>query len=252
MGIRIAICQQRPVEDIGDNLRRIEGFIFQNNADLYVFPELFLTGYRADAVYTDDIGVTVDRLRLLCNERDIAVAVGAPMPLSGGTADSFLFITGAGTVRYDKLCPARFGLYSEQFVAGSVPVLAEFRDLKIGLAICYDAFFPELARWYARHGADLIIYLSASAVQSKVYFDRVLPARALENTVYVLFCNNVGRCGKLTMAGTSRLLSPLGDTVLQMDGTEGTAFTYADRAVVLSSRKIRTHLADIPSFFRRS
>jgi len=249
VGIRIAICQLVISGSTGLNLSSIEGIVLQNRADLYVFPELSLTGYSADAEYSEDIAVALDRLRLICNERDAAVVLGAPMPAKHGTADALLFITGTRTIRYDKLYPANFGIYTEQYTPGLRPVMVEFRGLKIGLEVCYDLFFPEISRYYARNGADLIICAAASAEPSFDYVRRMLPARALENTVYFLYCNSVGDCGGIRFFGCSGLYSPLGEEIELLRTDESIRMTYVDQAVVANARKKRPQLRDVRDDF---
>ena len=76
MGIRIAICQIAGTSDPEENLKRIEGAIMQNQADLYVFPELYLTGYGNSEFDPEDTVIAENRLRIICNNMDVAVAVG--------------------------------------------------------------------------------------------------------------------------------------------------------------------------------
>ena len=103
MGIRIAICQIAGTSDPEENLKRIEGAIMQNQADLYVFPELYLTGYGNSEFDPEDTVIAENRLRIICNNMDVAVAVGAPMQWYNGITDSMLFITPLETYRYDKM-----------------------------------------------------------------------------------------------------------------------------------------------------
>jgi predicted amidohydrolase len=248
MGLKMAICQSKSaMGEVSTNLNRALSIISQTKADLYIFPELYLTGYGADyASLETDIQYALDKIRIRCMELDIAVAIGAPAYLPDGIRNSLYFITHEGTDRYDKLYLAKFGIYSEDaFVPGKIPVTSTFRDMKFGLSICYDVFFPEIYRNYAVSGADVNICISASAGPSREYLERILPARSLENVIYTVFVNNISDFGEQKFYGHSRLLGPLGNVLAETGDGEEIACVYVDRAVVDNARKERRHLADL-------
>ncbi|AGI48223.1 putative amidohydrolase [Thermoplasmatales archaeon BRNA1] len=177
-----------------DNLKRAEGAILQNEADLYVFPELFLSSYDTTTFNPEDTPTAEKRLRLLCGERDCAVAIGAPVQWYNGVTDSLLFITPTETFRYDKIYLANFGIYNESaFEPGKSPAIVEWKGMKIGLEICYDVTFPELHRFYATHDCDIVIVSAASAEPSKKVLMNILPTRSVENTVYTVYVNSIGK-----------------------------------------------------------
>jgi predicted amidohydrolase len=250
MSVKIAMCQVRStVGDVGLNLDRILSTISQVNADVYVFPELFLTGYGADyGSLKEDVEMALNKLTLWCSEKDIAIAVGAPMYIKDTIRNSLYFVTQSSTIRYDKLYLAKFGIYSERvFRQGSRPVIAEFKGMRFGLSICYDIFFPEIFRFYAVNGADVNICISASAEPSREFFERVAPARSLENVIYTVFVNNVGAFGDTEFFGHSRLIGPIGNTVSEADEKECIKCVCVDGEVVRNARKIRTHMSDLRS-----
>ena len=139
--------------------------------------------------------------------------VGAPYPHEKGLMNVLWVISpdGEETV-YEKLHLADFGVFDEAkaFVPGDSGCMVDIGGFRFGLSICYDMFFPELYRRYALMGADVLICSSASPMKSKGPFDKVLPARAVENTCYMLFVNNVGEQGSFEFFGGSRAISPIG------------------------------------------
>lgn len=248
MGVRVAICQIRStVGDVGLNLDRIMSTISQIDADVYVFPELFLTGYGADyGTLKEDVEIALNKLTLWCSEKDIAIAVGAPMYIKDTIRNSLYFVTQKSTIRYDKLYLAKFGMYSEHmFTPGSRPVIAEFKGMRFGLSICYDMFFPEIFRFYAVNNADANICISASANYSKEFFERIIPARSLENVIYTIFVNNIGTFGENSFFGHSRLVGPLGNTVSETNDDECVKRVFLDKEVIENARKLRTHINDL-------
>ncbi|MDC7950866.1 carbon-nitrogen hydrolase family protein [Methanomassiliicoccaceae archaeon COG_1] len=248
MGIRMGLCQLHSDADIDGNLKMMEGAIIQNKADLYVFPELFLTGYGNTTFDPEAIVTAESRLRILCNERDAAVVFGTSMQWYNGVTNSALFVTPQETYRYDKLYPAVFGPYDERmYEKGTSPRIVEWEGMRFGLEICYDVMFPEIHRFYAVHGCDMVVCLAASGEQSERIMRTVLPARSLENTVYTVFCNGIGDMGDGNrMFGGSAMYSPLGEEVLSAGGGgETVAVGIADSEVVAHARGIRHHLQDL-------
>ncbi len=65
---------------------------------------------------------------------------------------------------------------------------------KIGLFVCYEVRFPEVARYQRSKGADIIVMPTAwiSGKLKSLHFRTLITARAIENTVYMLACNQCG------------------------------------------------------------
>ena len=88
---------------------------------------------------------------------------------------------------------------------------------RIGLFICYDAFFPEAARVMAIKGVDLLVNSTNWEKPYSYDMDMVMTSRALENTVYLACCNRIGFDTKLGFFGHSRILDPLGKVITCLD-----------------------------------
>jgi 5-aminopentanamidase len=171
-------------------------------ADLYVFPELFLTGYMIrDEVFrlAEGLdGVSVRQVEKLCDEYGAHVLFGMAAwdsELPGVLRNSAVLVSPDEIVhRYDKVNLASFGPFEESlyFGGGCTASLMEADGHKIGAIICYDMFFPELSKAYALEGAEAIICIAASPITSREYFERLIPARAIENTTYMVYVNQVG------------------------------------------------------------
>lgn len=76
-----------------------------------------------------------------------------------------------------------------QFNSNFIPMYLKHLDLNIGILICYDWRFPELARKYATSGADLLVYPSNLVTP---YWLNAFPARAIDNKVFVAVSNRIG------------------------------------------------------------
>lgn len=248
MRLEAAICQLRSVmNDPEANVGKVLGCL--DEGDLLVFPELFLTGYGAG--YADlepDVERCMGMIQDACRDADKAVAVGAPRYEGDRTYNSLAFVSPEGTVWYDKICLANFGVYAErEFTPGREVVLGEFRGIRFGMCVCYDVFFPEILRTCSVRGAGANICVAASAQPSKPFLDRVLPARALENVSYMLYANHVGPVNGLEMHGCSRGLDPFGEVAAPPGEGEYVTRMAIDTDRLAECREVRHNLDD----FRR-
>ncbi len=245
MEIKTALCQLAAGDDYEENLRRLIETVDLNDADLYVFPELYLSSYGGD-LPPGFLGRAIDEIRDACRDNGCAVCVGAPAE-SDGLRNSQFFITGDSVDRYDKIHLARFGIYAEdRFTQGSAPVMVEYMGMRIGIEVCYDIMFPEVHRAYAKAGADIVICAAASAGPSRPFMERIGPARSLENTVYTVFLNNIGSDGKgNTFWGGSCVYDPLGEKKAVLGADEGISVVTLSSGEIEAARKVRHHLEDI-------
>src|SRR5262249_24487797 len=92
--------------------------------------------------------------------------------------------------------------------------------LRLALLICYDAEFPEAVRGAAREGAQAIIVPTALADRWQVVATRVMPARAFENGVYLVYANHAGREGDITYVGASCIRNPDGEDIARAGAME--------------------------------
>ncbi len=246
MGVRLAICQYAASDDVFQNIETIRRAIGSADADMYLFPELFLTGYGCRSFDEGTLSEAVKAVSELSKEKGVAIALGMPAILSGKVYNSLVFFTPDSETRYDKLYLANFSPYDEGvFEPGSRPVMVEWKGLKIGLEVCYDVMFPEIHRHYAVKGADLVMVASASAEKSRYAMETVVPARSFENTVYTAFCNNIGMGPAGRFYGGSAIFSPLGQKVDQLNDAEGIILAYIDPDEIASARSARHHLEDL-------
>ena len=247
MRIELGMCQLRPVMGSPEtNARKILEILEEGVADVYAFPELYLTGYGSDCSEMEyETERCVGMISDACRSVDSAVALGTPWFEDGVMYNSMAFLSPDGDVVYHKSHLARVGVYSEEgFGQGSEPVTGWFRGIGFGLCVCYDIFFPEILHGCSLNGASVNICCAASAMQSKPFLDTVLPARALENVSYMVYMNNTGRFGDLVMHGCSRCLDPFGRTMSDCGTGECIRTATIDTENLAESRSIRHHLDD--------
>lgn len=125
----------------------------------------------------------------------------------------------------------------------------------IGVAICWDQWFPEAARAMTLAGADILFYPTAigsepeePTLDSRDSWQRVMIGHAVANAVGVVASNRVGREGNgndaITFYGSSFICDPRGDKLAELDRTEqGIALATLD---VEHLRRVRASMG----FFR--
>ncbi len=203
------------------NLKIISDVASSSNTDLLVFPEMFLTGYTlGDKVFelAETIpGPSSQAISDLAVENDVTIVCGMPekdIPGKGRVFNSALVATPDGRSHsYRKIHLPNFGPFQDKryFESGDLPELIDTPFGKLGLMICYDIFFPELSKHYAKAGADILICISASPSTTRIFFEKVMFARAIENTCHLLYSNLLGREEQMMFWGGAAFISPKGN-----------------------------------------
>lgn len=191
-------------------------------ATLVVLPEMFLTGYRLDAVAGSPDRYTVsaedprlDELRAACAEAGTVAIVGAATRDAGLLMISVLVVGPDGAVRgrYDKrhLDAAERAAGFTPGARGCTLVLGGWR---LGLGICWDSSFPEHAREAALDGCQAYVLSAMFDRGAGVRKRRIIPpARAFDNAGYVVVSNHCDRSGPYEGCGGSGVWDPTGALV---------------------------------------
>lgn len=205
--------------NIDANVKTIITAVRKKAADLTVFPELFLTGYiQRDAfaryAISTDNKIMKD-IASVCKKTKCGVAFGFAEKgeKKGEVYNSCAFINEKGEIlSYRKMYLPTFGPFEEGFFfkEGTGPVIAKCKGFSFGIMICYDTFFPEISKYYSMKGVDALLYVSSNPSVTRPFFMNVFPARALENTCYVLYSNNCTVQKGIIFPGGSAAYSPRG------------------------------------------
>ena len=107
---------------------------------------------------------------------------------------------------------------------------------KIGMMICYDLRFPEMARSLAVAGSEVLVVPSAwvKGSMKEEHWITINKTRAIENGCYVIAPDQVGNiyCGK------SLVVDPYGKVLLDMKKKQGISFVTVDLNNVKQTRKV--------------
>jgi predicted amidohydrolase len=220
-------CQ---LHDKEANLKRMKDIVRKTKGNIVIFPELNLTGYmpRDDLFGQAETASSpmIKAIVRLAKDTKKDIVFGAPMKgerSPGIVYNSCLLAAGTGKLfRYDKMYLPTFGPFEEKvfFAEGKGVVVGDGRHARIGLMICYDMFFPEIAKLETLLGAQILVNISAAPTTSRPFFRRVMPGRAVENAIFVAYSNMVGVHGSLVLGGGSVLYGPRGEEIVRAKDLE--------------------------------
>ena len=79
---------------------------------------------------------------------------------------------------------------SDSLTGGSELATVTIGDIKIGLGICYDIRFDELAKLYRKEGCNMLIYPGAfNLTTGPIHWELLGRARAMDTQCYVAVCS---------------------------------------------------------------
>jgi (R)-amidase len=213
-------------DDPAANAERVAGALARHRqADVAVFPELCLSGYRLKEIEQRAVAVGDAPLRTVAAaaaRHGTAVVVGfAERPDGDGRpANAVAAFDRDGSLAAVYRKAQLFGAERDVFAPGRELVVAPLLGRRAGLLVCFDVEFPELARLLAVAGADLLVTVSAN--MAPFYGDHELAtrARALENRLPHLYANCVGETRSLRFVGGSRSVGPDGSVLAEASSGE--------------------------------
>lgn len=234
--LTIAVAQTKPTFlDPFANYEQAFELIESVDADIYLFPELFLSGYtfstqdEVESVALTQHNRYFEGFEKLSEERNIAICGGYAEASDTAFFNSSFFIADGDLVsNYRKT--HLFYRENQFFSPGDSGFsVFEFRGTRIGMMICFDWMFPEAARSLAMLGAQIILHPSNLVMP---YCQRAMYARAVENKVYIATANRVGTESNslgdnLTFTGMSQVVGPDGTYLLTFGESEAAVKTVS-------------------------
>ena len=253
--MKIALWQTTPLHDPQLALAALDQAAQQartKGADLIVTPEMALGGYNVGPARSQTLaasaGALIESLKIIAQKHEIALVVGLAFPGETAPLNGVIVLDAAGTESHRYYKTHLYGdVDRSQFAAGTA--LSGVFDLNgwaIGLAICYDIEFPEVARALALDGADLILVPTANMIPFDSVATRLVPARAEENAVYLAYANYIGTEGAFTYGGLSCICGPDGnDLARARQDAPDLLFADLSHADLATRRKLQNHLSDL-------
>jgi predicted amidohydrolase len=198
--MKIALVSLNQIwEDKKANLLLCEEYIKKANLkgiDLIIFPEMTLTGFSTsiqDTSEHEDQSKTIDNFKAFARQYGIAILFGVVIKKNKRALNKSIFMGDQGNIlgEYVKIHPFSFSGEGDYFDAGNSLSIVKYKDLNIGLSICYDLRFPELYSALAKK-SDIIINIANWPKKRIDHWSALLKARAIENQIFIIGVNRTG------------------------------------------------------------
>lgn len=224
--LELALIQTTLVwHDPAANREHFQALLEQaRGADLVILPEMFSTGFSMEsaALAESEDGPTSSWLREQAQRIDAVVCGSLIIQAADGSyRNRLLWARPDGTLaHYDKRHLFRMAGEHKHYSAGDVQVVLELKGWRVRPLICYDLRFPVWSR--DAGGTDLLLYTANWPGARRLHWNRLLPARAIENLCYVAAVNRVGEDGKgHGYTGDSQVLDFQGEALLTAGDGDG-------------------------------
>ena len=209
---------------LGDFTARAKG----SGAELIVFPEMADTGYSMPIIQKHAqrwSAGAVPELQRIAKANMIAIIAGISDRDGDSIFNAQVFVNPRGEVigKYrkthlvtaapldERACLSPGNEFVVSKIGPSSHSSAAASDFNVGLSICYDLRFPEMARaLVVKHGANVIVNSSAWPVVRAEHLRILSVARAVENQSYFIVANRVGVDDGVTLCGGSVIVDPAG------------------------------------------
>lgn len=217
--MKITIVQSRGLmQDPLVNFFKARMRINNIDSDMFIFPEMFCSGYTGDEekMKLDLLPEKIfNKLANLSEMRGSAIICGGPIKEDGKLYDAALVIDGQKQNYYKKMNLTSEGAFDETkvFATGNQPCIVDHMGFKIGLSIGDDLLLHGLYRFYAENNVDLIVCISAYTDAQMDRFEKIVTCRAAENSVPAIICNMVGPDCGVKLAGRSKFIDANGNIV---------------------------------------
>ncbi len=227
-----AVVMNAPLGRTEYNLKRMIALIHEAkrlNADLVCFPEMTITGYSsgepAKKLALSKENDAIFRLKQEAQQLGVTILAGMAEKDSNERifASHYVLYPDGSQDLYRKIhiAPPEKGTYTRGL---DIPVF-ETKGFRFGIQLCYDAHFPELSSRMTEKGIDVLFIPHASPrltpEEKHDSWMRHLPARAFDNSIYVVACNQCGENGNgLFFPGISVVIEPSGRVLDRMLTTE--------------------------------
>lgn len=231
--LKIALCQvDTEWENALVTLAKIEPtirkFCLKHSPDILVLPETFSTGFTMNPLCAEPSdGASATWLRRTAKEINVALVASVPTLIGGDRFNRCYFVTPQGEeFTYDKRHLFNPSGEGKTYTPGTRRCTVPYKGWNIELNVCYDLRFPV---WSRNEGNryDLLINIANWPKTRIDAANTLLPARAIENCSYALFCNRVGKDATCKYNGCSLITDYFGKKIGCRKWVDGTKFIIA-------------------------
>jgi predicted amidohydrolase len=178
-----------------ENFNLIEKELQNQEADLFLLPEMFSTGFCMDASEVSDRNLeSLEFLKKMAKEKNVAFCGSAPVEENGKFYNRMYFVKPDSQAEfYDKRHLFSFSGEDKVYTPGKERVIVNYLGFRILLQVCYDLRFPVFAR--NNDDYDAVLYVANWPEKRVGAWEHLLKARAIENLSFVFGLNRIGTDG---------------------------------------------------------
>ncbi|WBV51386.1 nitrilase-related carbon-nitrogen hydrolase [Chryseobacterium gambrini] len=178
-----------------ENFNLIEKELQNQDADLFLLPEMFSTGFCMDASEVSDRNLeSLEFLKKMAKEKNAAFCGSAPVEENGKFYNRMYFVQPDSQIEfYDKRHLFSFSGEDKVYSPGKERVIVNYLGFRILLQVCYDLRFPVFAR--NNDDYDAVLYVANWPEKRVGAWEHLLKARAIENLSFVFGLNRIGTDG---------------------------------------------------------
>jgi len=232
--LRVTIIQsQLNWEDIDANLAMFSSklkSIAPGSTDIILLPEMFSTGFTMNVAKVAEgmDGKAVKWMKELAAEKKCVVTGSLVIKEGEHYYNRLVWMKPDGTwEKYDKRHLFRMGEENNTYTIGKERIIVTVKGWKIYPLVCYDLRFPVWSRQphtpkgALEEGYDCLIYVANWPEVRNYPWKQLLIARAIENQVYVIGVNRIGKDGNDMMhSGDSVVLNANGIPISKTKANE--------------------------------
>ncbi len=202
---------------------------------MLVAPELALSGYAVVGEAT--LEELLARVKALAQNLGRWILLGHPSLSDRGLVNAAWLVSPQGLSQVVAEKEGLFPNLDRDFKTGQRREVFTINGFSLGVVLCYELRFPEVARRLVASGAQALVVLSQWPALRARAFEVLLEARAVENQVYVLAANALGEVEGLKLAGGSAVYAP-GGSRLKALKEEGVLEAVLETQSLSEARKL--------------
>ena len=228
--ISIGIVQENPiVGDIEGNLQlainAIDKLSKQSSPDIFVFTEMFITGYPPeDLILRDDLlDAAYEAVEKLCEVKpESFIVIGYPKKEGDSIFNCAGVLRNKSVItEYKKQELPNYEVFDEKryFQSGKGPGIFEVNGLRVGLSVCEDIWHENVIKQLHEKKTDLILNINASPFHLDKIKERkvLISGHAINYSLPIVYANQVGGQDELVFDGTSMAMDGEGQQILQLE-----------------------------------
>lgn len=201
--------------NLEETLDLMEECVERSGPRIIIAPEAFTTGFPFEDL--DELSSTskmvLDRTGTICRRDSVHAIFTLIIKDEEGMLRNRLFhIDDRGNVKFSYDKTHLFSRTGEEKYVSPGHRLKTFHidSMKVGPLICYELRYPSLSEKLALSGVHILVYPSLWPDFRIYQWETLLKARAIENQLFVVGVNSVGKHGDVRTGGSSRIVSPYG------------------------------------------